>query len=786
MHAEFRRVKDIFLTALEKEDAAERADYLNEACGHDEVLRRQVEALLRKHEQAGSFLERPGIDLGATSEEAGGLNEVAPAEGPGTRIGPYKLLQQIGEGGMGIVYMAEQQEPVRRKVAIKIIKPGMDSAQVIARFEAERQALALIDHQNIAKVFDAGTTDTGRPYFVMELVHGVPITQFCDDNPLMPRERLQLFVPVCQAIQHAHQKGIIHRDIKPSNVLVTMYDDRPVPKVIDFGVAKAIEQRLTERTLFTQFGALIGTFEYMSPEQAETNALGVDTRSDIYSLGVLLYEMLTGTTPLQRDRLREAALSELVRLIKEEEPPRPSVRLSSSNVLPKIAAARKTEPAKLSKLVRGEIDWIVMKCLEKDRLRRYETANGLARDVERYLHDEPVEACPPSASYRLRKFAHKYRTPVTFAAMFTLLLVTGVVVSAWQAVRATRAEVEAVAQREQATHAEREATMKRHEAEEAEARARAAEHEIRRQWYARTVNLMQQAWDTGQVGRLRDLLAETADYLDRGFEWYYCQRLCHLELQTFIGHRGRVTAVSWSPDGKLLATASRDGTAKVWEAAGGREIFTLQGHAGGVLSLAWSADGKRLATGSADGTAKVWDAAGGRELLTLGKQSGLWSLSWSPDGKLLATGGEDGTAKVWDAAGGRQPLTLKGHRGRVLSVSWSPDGKRLATGSFHEVKVWETTGGREPLTLTGHMGWVHSLSWSPDGKLLALGSEDGTVNVWEAHGELELLTLAHPRGIRSAAWSPNGKRLATGSEDGTAKVWEAADGRELLTLGHTG
>jgi serine/threonine protein kinase len=460
MRTEFRRVKEIFLTALEKEDPAQRADYLNDACGHDEAVRRHVEVLLRKHEQAGSFLAPPAADPGSTGE-VDASNGGTLAEGPGTRIGPYKLLQKIGEGGMGVVYMAEQQEPVRRKVAFKIIKPGMDSAPVIARFEAERQALAMMDHQNIAKVFDAGTTPgirdqeprdrgqepdvrdqgsegrlltpdsclltpgSGRPYFVMELVHGVPITQFCDANKLTPRERLQLFVPVCQALQHAHQKGIIHRDVKPSNVLVTLYDDKPVPKVIDFGVAKAIEQRLTEKTLFTQFGVLVGTFEYMSPEQAEMNALGVDTRSDIYSLGVLLYELLTGTTPLERERLRTAALSELVRLIKEEEPPRPSVRLSSSNTLPKIAAARKTEPAKLTKLVRGEIDWIVMKCLEKDRSRRYETANGLARDVERYLHDEPVEACPPSAGYRLRKFMRKYRRPLTVASLLLMVATVG-------------------------------------------------------------------------------------------------------------------------------------------------------------------------------------------------------------------------------------------------------------------------------------------------------------------------------------------------------------------------
>src|SRR5579864_4510267 len=335
----------------------------------------------------------------------------------GQTLGRYKLTEQIGEGGCGVVYVAEQTEPVRRRVALKIIKLGMDTKQVVARFEAERQALSMMDHPNIARVLDAGTTDSGRPFFVMELVHGVPITDFCDANKLNPRQRLELFVPVCQAIQHAHQKGIIHRDLKPGNILVTMYDDKPVPKVIDFGVAKAVEQRLTERTLFTQYGALIGTFEYMSPEQAEMNAFGVDTRSDVFALGVLLYELLTGTTPLERQRLREAALDELVRLIREEEPPRPSVRLSTSGELLKIAAARKTEPARLSKLVSGEIDWIVMKCLEKDRTRRYETASGLARDVERYLRDEAVEACPPSAWYRFGKLARRNKVALTTAAI---------------------------------------------------------------------------------------------------------------------------------------------------------------------------------------------------------------------------------------------------------------------------------------------------------------------------------------------------------------------------------
>ena len=389
MHAQPPEVKAVFDRALEIDVPAERQAYLNAIGSEYPEVRARVDALLRAYENAGSFLQGRTVDD-------------VPRERPGMVIGHYKLLQQIGEGGMGVVFMANQQYPIRRKVALKIIKPGMDSAQVVACFEQERQALALVDHQNIAKIFDASLADSGRPYFVMELVHGVPITKFCDDNKLTPRERLELFIPVCQAIQHAHQKGIIHRDIKPSNVLVTMYDDKPVPKVIDFGVAKATEQRLTEKTLFTQFRALVGTFENMSPEQAEINAFGVDARSDVYSLGVLMYELLTGTTPLETKRQRTAALDELVRLIREEEPPRPSLRLSSSDTLPKVAAARKMEPSQLSKLVRGELDWIVMKSLEKDRTRRYETASGLAKDVERYPVDRDGLLCLRARPGRVR------------------------------------------------------------------------------------------------------------------------------------------------------------------------------------------------------------------------------------------------------------------------------------------------------------------------------------------------------------------------------------------------
>jgi serine/threonine protein kinase len=433
MAADFQRVKDIFLAAAEQTDPREREACLRQACGDDDALRRRVEVLLRRHDQANSILERPAFESAAlVAPQSAGTDDPAPQqEAAGTRLGPYKLLQKIGEGGMGTVWLAEQQEPIRR-----LIRTGLDSAQGVARFDAERQALALMDHPHVAKVLDAGTTDgssrhtpcavaddgtrsvptTGHPYFVIELVKGTPITRYCDEHRLTPRQRLELFIPVCRALQHAHQKGIIHRDVKPSNVLVAPYDGRPVVKVIDFGVAKTAGPRLTERTLYTEFGTMIGTLEYMSPEQAELNNQDIDTRSDIYSLSVLLYELLTGTTPLTAERLKKTAFLDLLRAIREEEPPRPSTRLSDSKeALPSIAAQRQTEPAKLRKLLRGELDWIVMKALEKDRNRRYETASALARDVERHLNDETVEACPPSAGYRFRKLLRRYKGRVAAA-----------------------------------------------------------------------------------------------------------------------------------------------------------------------------------------------------------------------------------------------------------------------------------------------------------------------------------------------------------------------------------
>jgi serine/threonine protein kinase/tetratricopeptide (TPR) repeat protein len=446
------KANDLFLKVLELGSPEQRRASLDQACAGNPELRAQVEALLRASERAGRFLERPALAR-ADHDQWPSVNQDGPPgqppgaafpepfrHGPRTRIGPYKLLQPIGEGGMGVVYLAEQEQPVRRQVALKIIKPGLDSEQVMARFEAERQALALMDHPHIARVFEGGTTEAGRPFFVMELVKGVPLTRHCDEARLSVRQRLELFLPVCQAVQHAHQKGVIHRDLKPSNLLVALYDGRPVPKVIDFGVAKATGPKLTERTLFTAFGTMVGTLEYMAPEQAELNQLDVDTRSDIYSLGVVLYELLTGTTPLERHRLQEAGWAEILRLIRQEEPPKPSTRLSQSQALPSVAAARQAESRRLCQLLEGDLDWITMKALAKERDRRYETANALAGDLERYLRDEPVLAGPPGAGYRLRKLVRRHKGKVAAGAAMLALLVAGVVASTWQAVRATRAE----------------------------------------------------------------------------------------------------------------------------------------------------------------------------------------------------------------------------------------------------------------------------------------------------------------------------------------------------------
>jgi serine/threonine protein kinase/tetratricopeptide (TPR) repeat protein len=533
--------RSIFLTALER-PADQWSAFLDQACGDNPELRERVDQLLGAHQAMGS-IQGGGAEPPATTV-------AAITERPGTTIGPYKLLEEIGEGGMGTVWMAQQTAPVKRVVAIKLIKPGMDSKQVLVRFAGERQALALMDHPNIAKVLDAGTIGeseprtsvsgppqplpygrgSGRPFFVMELVKGVPITRYCDERRLTPRQRLELFVPVCQAIQHAHQKGIIHRDIKPSNVLVALYGDKPVPKVIDFGVAKATGPQLTEQTLQTGFGAVVGTVEYMSPEQAGFNQLDIDTRSDIYSLGVLLYELLAGSPPFSRKELEKAGVLEMLRVIREDEPSKPSTKLSTAEGLPTLAANRGTEPAKLTKLVRGELDWIVMKALEKDRSRRYETANGLAYDIERYLHDEPVAAGPPSALYKFRKFARRNRGPLVAVALVLLALVGGIIGTTWGMIRAEVARRDAVAaQRAEADRAEGESKAKeearaaadaekkaKQTAQEREAETKAVLEFVENKVFA-AARPKDQAGGQGYDVKLADAVKAALPFVDRSF-----------------------------------------------------------------------------------------------------------------------------------------------------------------------------------------------------------------------------------------------------------------------------
>jgi non-specific serine/threonine protein kinase/serine/threonine-protein kinase len=434
--------RDIFLAALETPPGPRRDAYLDEACGTDAGMRQRIHALLAAHAKAELFLEAPAQKMteDGTPQDPS-TRDFNPTDMIGVTIGgKYKLREKLGEGGMGKVFVAERKDHIKQHVAVKLIRPGLETKSIQARFEQERQALAIMDHPNIAKFFDGGVTDWGQPYFVMELIKGIPITKYCDQERLTVHDRLRLFAPVCEAVQHAHQKGIIHRDIKPSNILVALYDGKPVPKVIDFGVAKAVNQTLTDKSIYTEIKTIVGTLEYMAPEQAELNNLDIDTRVDIYALGVTLYELLVGTVPFSRKDFEASVLPEMLRMIREVEPQKPSTKLSHSDSLPSVAATRKLEPRKLTKLLSGDLDWIIMKCLEKERARRYETANGLLQDLQRYLADEPVSAGPPSAWYRVRKFTKRHRGKVLAASLLAASLLAGAVGTTWNMFRALRAE----------------------------------------------------------------------------------------------------------------------------------------------------------------------------------------------------------------------------------------------------------------------------------------------------------------------------------------------------------
>jgi WD40 repeat protein/serine/threonine protein kinase len=781
-------VESIFFGALPL-SPQEREGYLDSACGQDADLRREVERLLRAHPRVGTFLQTDAPQQGPTVD-------LALAERPGALIGPYKLLEQIGTGGFGVVFMADQQRPVRRKVALKVLKPGMDTRQVVARFEAERQALALMDHPNIAHVFDGGQTASGRPYFVMELVKGISITEFCDQNHLTPRERLELFVPVCQAVQHAHQKGIIHRDLKPSNVLVTVHDTAPVVKVIDFGVAKALGQELTDNTLFTAFAQIVGTPVYMSPEQAGMSGLDIDTRSDVYSLGVLLYELLTGTTPFAKERFKEAGYDEIRRIIREEEPPKPSTRISTlGQAATTVSTNRHSDPGRLSRLLRGELDWIVMKALEKDRNRRYETASALAADVERYLNDEPVQACPPSAWYRFRKFARRNKRAAVMAGfLFALLLVAFAVL------------VVSYAQVQQALHD----------------KSLALDREKYTTYLQRT-DLAGREMDAGNVSRAEELLDGCEERL-RGWEWHFLKRqrygkappmqhpetvtrvafspdgrhiatvcmqgelairdvqtglvLHALEPRSDVARTHRlVRAMGYSPDGRYLAVARHDGQIHVWDPNSGQLLHTLEGHKGASWHVAFSPDSHTLASGGADKTLRLWDLASGKALQVFDDHpAAVMAVAFRPDGRSVLAACDDGTVKVWDRGTAQPTFSFRGQGLAFPNRAWfSPDSRRLAWACWDgAIKIWDTTTGRLEIDQQTNMHQCRAVAFNPDGKRIALAGFDGTLRILDAITGKEMLTIfAHPSLVADAEFSRDGNKLASGSYDHTVRIWDA-------------
>jgi WD40 repeat protein/serine/threonine protein kinase len=827
---------EIFEAAMEL-PPEQRAACVREACAGDDSLRQRVEALLRAHESAGTFMDSPAVAARGETVKSIQLDGAVPSDdnAVGQTIGRYKLLEKVGEGGCGAVYVAQQNEPVRRRVALKVIKLGMDTKEVIARFEAERQALAMMDHPNIAKVFDAGTTETGRPYFVMELVRGIKITEYCDQNQLNTKERLTLLIEVCHAVQHAHQKGIIHRDIKPSNIMVTLHDGVPVPKVIDFGIAKATEGRLTDETVYTQLHQFIGTPAYISPEQAEMSGLDIDTRSDIYSLGVLLYELLAGSTPFDAKELMASGLDAMRKIIREQEPVRPSTRFLTlhGEDLTTTAKRRSTDSSKLLHQIQGDLDWIVMKCLEKDRTRRYETANGLAADVQRHLNNEPVEARPPGNLYKFQKLVRRNKIAFVAGTAIAAALLLGIIASTWQAVRATHAKREALAAQGQAVEAQ---------ANEARLRAQAQAEELaaRQRAYASDMNVAAQVLAGNNLGRALDLLNRQRPQPGqkdlRGWEWRYLWQQTHSDaLFTLCQESAKINSLAISPDGHWLAVgAYHQGGLSVWDLRTRQELVCLSKNEariravfspaepllafssstvstsdkpkitlhlwniatrqmvaefpleGDCIGLAFSKDARTLVTSIHEGEITLWRVPEGTKLASYPpEQSGLdevTSFATTPDLSLAAYPyGPLGAQRVCvlDLHNGQELWTAAAAKVWITALAFSPDGKTLASGAgFFEtdIRLWDVATGKETGQLAGHGSWVSSLVFSPDGKKLTSSSDDQTIRIWDVANRKCLDVLhGHRQEVSRLALLPDGKTLVSGGEDGAVCLWDTSN-----------
>lgn len=762
----------------------------------------------------------PGIETVSESDDAGLRTDDIPPD-----LENFRLIEVIGRGGMGVVWLAEQDQPVKRRVALKLIKAELASQEMLARFDAEKQALALMDHQNIAKVLEAGTTNDGRPYFVMEFVDGTSIARYCDDKKLSVDERLNLFVSVCKAVEHAHQKGIIHRDLKPSNVLVTVTDGEAIPKIIDFGLAKAVKQNLplTDATMLTEFGKVVGTVQYMSPEQAElkgADAEDVDTRTDIYLLGVMLYELLTGSTPLDMERLRKNALLKILEMIREEDPPRPSNRLSSSSheVISKVSDLRRMQPARLQRLLQGELDWVVMRTLEKDRTRRYQSARDFAQDLSNYLTGETVAARPPSTWYQVQKFARRNRGLVAAILSIAVVLIGGIVGTTYGLIRANQKTKIAVQKTE-------EANEERVNAVRSEKRATVESQRARDSEASATFQLAVARFDANRALEARNLLHQIPKEYRDNFEWRYCNWQFDGSDFTCYGHSGSVTSVSFSSDGTRIATASRDASIKLWDANSGQELSTLRGHRGTVDEVVFSADGSLIASTGSHRVIRIWDVRSGKTIATLkGHKNDIIAVEFCLDGELLVSVSQKAIIKRWDFRSGREISSFEcdenvtdvefgpggkrfvscGDSGTILwdattgqeiarqtdtvrwpqSVAFSPDGMHIAVAGWDLVTLLDGELKQKLWTEIKRSGWISDLSFSPDGtRVASAGDTDRQIQIWNVRSGLEPISLVgHGDTVRAVAFSPDGTRLASVSQDKTLKLWDTRTGQKPMFI----